>query len=82
MNSSVYVNGRVWTADPAKPSAEAFTDRDGRIVAAGENSDMLAIILSCDVDDIPRSTVLATAMGAAAVYDPGGLLPPASGAVR
>lgn len=34
MMTSVYVNGPGWTAGPAKPTAEAFTVRDGRLLAS------------------------------------------------
>jgi hypothetical protein len=39
----VYVNARVWTADDARPSAEAFAVRGDRLVAVGTNADVRAL---------------------------------------
>ena len=36
-------NARVFTADAARPWAEAFAVRDGRIVAVGSSSEVLAL---------------------------------------
>jgi predicted amidohydrolase YtcJ len=39
----IYVNARVWTADAAQPSAEAFAVVDGRFVAVGTNGSVRAL---------------------------------------
>jgi len=39
----VYVNARVWTGDPAQPSAEAFAVRGDRFVAVGETLTVKAL---------------------------------------
>jgi len=33
----IFVNARVWTADAARPTADAFAVTDGRFVAVGTN---------------------------------------------
>ncbi|MCZ6918029.1 MAG: amidohydrolase [Gemmatimonadetes bacterium] len=38
----VLVNGRIWTADAARPWAEAVAIRDGRILAVGSEAEVLA----------------------------------------
>src|SRR5687768_4251179 len=37
------VNGRVWTADPARPWADALAFRDGRVTAVGTLADVRTI---------------------------------------
>jgi hypothetical protein len=37
---AIYVNARVWTADTARPAAEAFAVRSGRFVAVGNDADV------------------------------------------
>ena len=39
----LYVNAKVWTADDAHPSAEAFAVRGDRLVAVGSNADVRAL---------------------------------------
>lgn len=39
----VWFNGQVMTMDPARPAATAFAVRDGRLVAVGEDADVLAL---------------------------------------
>jgi predicted amidohydrolase YtcJ len=39
----VLVSAKIWTGDPARPSAEALAIRGGRIVAVGRNSDVEAL---------------------------------------
>jgi hypothetical protein len=39
----IYVNVRVWTADAAQPTAEAFAVTDGRFVAVGSNETVRAL---------------------------------------
>ena len=36
----VLLSGKIWTGDPAKPSAEAIAARGGRIVAVGSNAEI------------------------------------------
>jgi predicted amidohydrolase YtcJ len=36
----IYVNARVWTADPERPAAEAFAVRGERFVAVGKDADV------------------------------------------
>jgi predicted amidohydrolase YtcJ/amino acid transporter len=38
----IYVNGLVWTGDPARPAAEAFAVRGDRFVAVGSIADLAA----------------------------------------
>src|SRR5204863_8546371 len=38
----VLLSARIWTGDPARPSAEALAVRRGRIVAVGKNFDIEA----------------------------------------
>ena len=40
MADKILVNGRIWTADPARPWAEAAALRDGRILAVGSAADI------------------------------------------
>ena len=40
MADKILVNGRIWTADPARPWAEAAALRDGRILAVGPEADI------------------------------------------
>lgn len=39
----VYINARVWTADPTQPATEAFAVTDGRFVAVGKNESVRAL---------------------------------------
>ena len=39
----IYVNGKVWTADEAKPLAQAFATQGERIVGVGTNEEMRAL---------------------------------------
>lgn len=39
----VLLSAKIWTGDPARPSAEALAVREGRIVAIGGNSDIEAL---------------------------------------
>ena len=39
----VYLNGKVWTADDARPLAQAFATRGERIVAVGSSEEMRAL---------------------------------------
>jgi predicted amidohydrolase YtcJ len=39
----VLLSAKIWTGDPARPSAEALAVREGRIVAVGTNSDIEAL---------------------------------------
>src|SRR5215813_5425376 len=36
----ILLSAKIWTGDPARPSAEALAVRDGRIVAIGSNADV------------------------------------------
>lgn len=40
MADKILVHGRIWTADPARPWAEAAAIRDGRILAVGSEADI------------------------------------------
>ena len=40
MADKVLINGRIWTADPARPWAEAVAIRDGRIAAVGTTGEI------------------------------------------
>jgi len=39
----VYVNAKVWTADDARPSAEAFAVRGDRLMSVGSNAEVRAL---------------------------------------
>jgi predicted amidohydrolase YtcJ len=39
----IYFNGKIWTADDAKPLAEAFATRGDRILAVGTNQEIRAL---------------------------------------
>ncbi|MCX6135016.1 MAG: amidohydrolase [Ignavibacteriales bacterium] len=39
----LFVNGKIWTVDKAKPSAEALAVQRGRILAVGSNSEILKL---------------------------------------
>jgi predicted amidohydrolase YtcJ len=55
----IVVNARVITVDPARPRAEAFAVKDGRILAVGSNADIRNVATSrTRVLDAARATVL------------------------
>jgi hypothetical protein len=39
----IFINGKIWTADPARPTAEALAIRGDRIVAVGSTADVRAL---------------------------------------
>ena len=54
----VLVNGRVWTADPTRPSAEAVAIAGSRIVAVGTNTDIRALAGKATVVDVAGGFVV------------------------
>lgn len=54
----VLVNGRVWTGDPARPSAEAIAIAGSRIVAVGTDADIRALAGNAAVVDVAGGFVV------------------------
>jgi predicted amidohydrolase YtcJ len=54
----VLVNGRVWTGDPTRPSAEAVAIAGSRIVAVGTNADIRALAGNATVVDVAGGFVV------------------------
>ena len=59
MADLVFVNGRVWTGDAARPRAEAVAVRDGKIVAVGTTAELRALFPSgAELVDLGGSLIL------------------------
>ncbi len=54
----VLINGKVWTGDPARPSAEAIAVAGARIVAVGTNADIQQLGAGANVIDLRGAFVV------------------------